>query len=55
MYANKLLARKFTFVFIRGRGIWDSKISEGGWCRGTQKRVIIIKIFTTQKNFFAGN
>ena len=29
-YANKSLARKFVFVFIRGRGYLGSKISEGG-------------------------
>ena len=54
MYANKSLARKFVFVFIRGRGIWDSKISEGGWCRGGDKFVNSLKIFTTQKIFLLG-
>ena len=45
MYANKSLARKFVFVFIRGRGIWGSKNQWGLCCRGTQKRINITNFF----------
>ena len=49
MYANKLLARKFVFVFIRGRGIWDSKNQWGLCYRGNHIYIISLKIFITQK------
>ena len=55
MYANKSLARKFFFVFIRGRGIWDSKNQWGLCYRGTQKRVIIINLFNFLEKIFWKN
>ena len=51
MYANKSLARKFVFVFIRGRGIWDSKNQWGLCLRGNHTYIILLKIFTTPKIF----
>ena len=52
MYANKSLARNLLIVFIEVGGIWDSKISGGGWLEGTQKRVIIINLFNFLEKIF---
>ena len=52
MYANKSLARKFVFVFIRGRGIWDSK-NQWGFCyRGWDKYIKYINFFNFLEKIF---
>ena len=51
MYANKSLARKFVFVFIRGRGYLGSKISDGGLVQGESHIHNLSKNFYYQKIF----